>query len=77
MLNCLRIKIGVKYFTRKPFLVTRFIITGDLKAAIALAAVIASEPPKYKYVDLIRSLTYCGQILQQTETVDTNHFGRE
>lgn len=46
-----------------PFRVTIFIIVGDLKAATALAAVTAKDPPKYIYVVLILSLMYCGHIL--------------
>lgn len=58
----------------KPFLVTRFIMTGDLKAATAEAAVTAREPPKYKYVVLIRSLTYCGQMLKKIFLSIRNYF---
>lgn len=38
----------IKKLTINPFLVTIFIIAGDLKAAAALAAVTAMELPKYK-----------------------------
>lgn len=37
-----------KTLTMKPFLVTKFIITGDLNAAAALTAVTAIELPKYR-----------------------------
>jgi hypothetical protein len=43
-----------------PPLVTRLMMVALRKAAMALAAVIAMEPPKYMYVDLILSFTYWG-----------------
>ena len=40
-----------------------FMIVGLRKQATADAAVKTRDPPKYMYVALIRSFTYCGQTL--------------
>jgi hypothetical protein len=55
---------GARCITMNPPLVTRLMMVGLRKAAMALAAVIAMELPKYMYVDLILSFTYWGHKLR-------------
>lgn len=58
------IRAHVAIIDIQPVRANIFNKAGVRKTAAALAAVIAIDEPKYKYVSWTRSRTYCGQILQ-------------